>query len=94
MATVRVIAPVGGGCNESFGRVYKAAEGTTLDVPDGVAQHLLSSGWTRAGNSVGSGAAARPANPRKGEEFHDTALNMNIIYDGKTWRRPDTGAAV
>ncbi|WP_315792251.1 MULTISPECIES: hypothetical protein [unclassified Bradyrhizobium] len=81
------------------GRTYSCAVGSTIDVPDFDHFVMSANGWTNlAGNAavlatVGT-TASRPANPSKGQTFHDATLNLTIAFDGKTWRNPATGAAV
>lgn len=76
------------------GRTYTCASGATIDVPDGDGVIMEVNGWTVAATSGAGATTARPANPLKGQEFHDTTLNFNIKWDGKAWRNPNTGAAV
>ena len=75
-------------------RVYTCALGSSIDVPDADAAIMVANGWTAAANLGGAGpTAARPANPFRGAEFHDTTLGKNIHFDGKVWRDPTSGAA-
>jgi hypothetical protein len=93
--TIRVMPPADGLHPSLFvnGRTYTCALGSTLDVPDGDAAVLLSNGWSTSSDSVGA-TAARPAKPAKGQQFHDSTLGYNIVFDGKVWRNPTSGAAV
>lgn len=75
------------------GRTWTCAVGSTIDVPDHDAAIMTSNGWTPVASGVGA-TAARPANPTKGQQFHDTTLGYVIVWDGKVWRNPATGAAV
>jgi hypothetical protein len=76
------------------GRDYTCALGSEISVPDCDGAVMLSNGWTAA-SSGGSGAtAARPSNPGRGQHFHDTTLGFVIVFDGKVWRNPNSGAAV
>lgn len=78
-----------------LGQTYTCATGSVLDVPDHVGALMLHNGWTAAANGGGAGAtAARPATPAKRQQYHDTTLGYTIIWDGKAWRNPATGAAV
>jgi hypothetical protein len=81
------------------GRVYKCAPGASIDVPDQDAFVMLANGWVTA---AGGGADTTVNRPRtlpngqplpKGLQFHDTTLNITVVWDGKTWRNPNTGAA-
>jgi hypothetical protein len=93
--TIRVMPPADG-LHPSitvFGRAYTCALGSTLDVPPGDAQVMTANGWTSSSDAVGA-TAARPANPALRQRFHDTTLGYDIIFDGKVWRNPTSGAAV
>jgi hypothetical protein len=94
--TTRVMPP-GDGLHPSITvhtRSYTCALGATIDVPDSDAQVMAANGWTIvAGAGVGA-TTTRPANPTKGQQFHDTTLGYTIVWDGKVWRNPATGAAV
>lgn len=93
--TIRVMPPADG-LHPSLsvnGRTYTCALGSTLDVPDGDAAVLLSNGWTSSAGAVGA-TAARPTAPVKNQQFHDSTLGYNIVFDGKVWRNPTSGAAV
>ena len=77
------------------GRSYTCAVGSTLDVPDQDAMVMTANGWTRvAGIGAVGATASRPASPVKNQVFHDTTLGYDIVWDGKAWRNPATGAAV
>lgn len=100
MSNVRVMGPGGGAAVQVVnGRTYSVAVNATLDVPDFDAHVLTANGWV---NVAGVGAvvaavgatASRPANPSKNQTFHDTTLNLTIVFDGKVWRNPATGGAV
>ena len=77
------------------GRTYTAAVGGTVDVPDFDALHLEASGWVPVARSVGA-TTARPilAPKDRGYQYHDTTLQLNIVWDGVNWRSCDTGANV
>lgn len=76
------------------GRAYSCALGSSLDVPDQDAAVMTANGWTAAANGQVGATAARPANPARGQDFHDTTLGKSIRFDGKVWRDPASGAAV
>jgi hypothetical protein len=87
--------PVGGTARTTTvnGRTYVCAAGATLDMPDFDAQVAQANGWVAMAGGVGA-TAARPSNPSLGMIFHDTTLNLNIVFEGKSWRNPATGGAV
>jgi hypothetical protein len=95
MATKRVFPPTDGRTVTVVnGRTYSCPQGSYLDVPDFDADVLAANGWL-AGSTHGTDVtAARPANPKKGATFSDTTLGYNIVFDGKNWRNPVTGAVV
>ncbi len=76
------------------GRTYTCAVGSYLDVPDQDAAVMTANGWTLAADKGVGATAGRPANPKKGDTFHDTTLGLNIRFDGLVWRNPATGASV
>lgn len=76
------------------GRTYTCAQGATVDVPDFDANVMMANGWTRAASGGVGATTARPANPSNGMQFHDTTLGYTIVWEGKAWRNPATGAAV
>ena len=75
------------------GRTYTCALGSTIDVPDQDGVVMTHNGWV-AGAPMAAATTARPTSPVKGQIFHDTTLGINIVYDGKVWRNPTSGAAV
>jgi hypothetical protein len=93
--TIRVMPPADGlhPAITVSGRPYSCALGSAIDVPDGDAAVMLANGWTKSSDGVGA-TAARPANPAKQQQFHDSTLGYNIVFDGKLWRNPTSGAAV
>ena len=94
MANVRVMPPPTGNTSTTVnGRPYGCAAGATLDVPDFDAAVLVANGWTAVADGVGS-TSARPASPYKGQKYHDNTLGLTIVWDGRVWRSPVTGAAV
>lgn len=90
---IRLLPPPNGGNTTVNGRTYVAAAGATLDVPDFDAQVLSANGWTKVAAQVGA-TATRPALPFQGQTFHDTTLGYVVVFEGKAWRNPSTGAAV
>lgn len=95
MANVRVMPPADGlhPTITAHGRSYTCATGSFLDVPEQDAAVMTSNGWTAVARAVGV-TAARPANPIKNQTFLDSTLGYNIVWDGKAWRNPISGAAV
>jgi hypothetical protein len=96
MATHRMMPPADGlhGTITVNGRTYTCALGATVDVPDVDGLVMAANGWTLASVGGAGTTTSRPANPKKGDEFHDTTLGYTIRYDGKAWRNPTSGAAV
>lgn len=93
--TVRLMPPETAVTSASItvnGRSYTCSVASTIDVPDADALVMRANGWLAS--ATGGVGATRPANPKKNTTFHDTSLNINIIFDGKVWRNPNTGAAV
>lgn len=54
---------------------------------------MRANGWVTAATGGVGATAARPATPAKNQQFHDTTLGYNIVFDGKVWRNPTSGAA-
>ena len=80
------------------GRTYTCAAGGSIDVPDFDAVVLLADGWINVAGgtlltTVGP-TSSRPANPSKGQAYHDTTLGYTIVHDTANWRNPATGAIV
>jgi hypothetical protein len=98
MANVRMVPPAAGATTTVNGRAYSAAAGSVKDVPDFDAGPLEANGWVRVSDGQVGATAARPVltSARKdvGTQFHDTTLGYNIIWDGKVWRSPASGASV
>lgn len=96
MATVRLMSANNLAKSQTVNsRTYTVAAGAEIDVPDFDAWVLLADGWVNAAPGATSGATAlRPVNPAKNTTFHDTTLGYTIVYDGKSWRNPATGAIV
>lgn len=92
MANILVMPPPRGGKTTINGRLYSAAAGSTLQVPDFDAGVLAANGWTLVA-TVGT-TAQRPANPYQSMFYHDTTLGYVIVFEGAVWRNPNTGAAV
>lgn len=93
--TMRIMPPADG-LHPSItvnGRSYTCALGATIDVPDQDGLAMTHNGWT-ASAPMAAATASRPSSPYKGLTFHDTTLGYNIVYDGKVWRNPTSGAAV
>jgi hypothetical protein len=84
------------------GRTYSCALGSAVNVPDQDGKMLQANGWINAVSEGGQAGttAARPVAQPDGQpikartRYHDTTLAYNIVYDGATWRNPDSGAAV
>lgn len=95
MATMRLMPPSTGATSITVNnRLYSCAVGSTIDVPGFDAYIMLANGWlASAAHSTGT-TANRPVNPKKGTQFLDTTLGALIVFDGKTWRNHQTGAAV
>lgn len=74
------------------GRRYTCALGSTIDVPDQDGIIMTHNGWI-ASAPMAAATAQRPTNPKKNDAFHDTTLGFNIVWDGKAWRNPTSGAA-
>lgn len=94
--TMRIMPPADGlhGSITVNGRSYSCALGATIDVPDQDGQVMTHNGWTVSATGGAGATVARPANPFKNQQFHDTTLGFNIVWDGKAWRNPTSGAAV
>lgn len=79
------------------GRTYTGVTGTPQDIEEPDALVLEANGWTRVRGYVGTtterNAMSTVGLPR-GTEWMDTTLAYKVVWDGATWRRPDTGAAV
>lgn len=96
MATLRLMPPEDGNHPTITvnGRTYTCPLGSTIDVPDFDGLVMLANGWVAAAVAGAGATATRPTNPAKRQEFHDTTLGYNVIFDGKVWRNPTSGAAV
>lgn len=93
--THRLMPPSTGGTSITVnGRAYSCAVGSTIDVPDQDAAVMTANGWLAAAPGGAGATGARPVNPLKGTQFHDATLGYNIIWDGKAWRNPTSGASV
>lgn len=93
--TMRVMPPADG-LHPSItvnGRSYTCALGATIDVPDQDGSVMTHNGWIAAAPGAAA-TTARPSAPLKGATFHDTTLGFNIVFDGKVWRNPTSGAQV
>jgi hypothetical protein len=75
------------------GRVYSAAPGVAVDVPDMDAPVLAANGWITCAPS-GTTAQRPTINPTANPpyiaapnfEYFDTTLSKLIFFDGVTWR--------
>ena len=75
------------------GRSYSCAINSTCDAPDFDADILEANGWVKVFQAgVGTTAQRPTGNVRKGVDYFDTTLTMEIIFDGKLWRSAATGA--
>lgn len=93
--TQRLMPPATGGTTIVVnGRTWTCAVGSTIDVPDQDAAVMTANGWLTAAPGGAAATASRPLNPLRGMVFHDTTLGYNIVWDGKTWRNPTSGASV
>ena len=83
----------------AYGRTYTAAPGTVVDVPINDAAILAANGWVPVAYS--GHTADRPsgtlvlgdADSKLGGKFLDIDINKLVVFDGRTWRDPSTGAA-
>ena len=92
--TVRLLSPAKTVTIVKDGRVYTSTgAGVAIDAHESDLHALESVGYTAVAPS--GLTAARPANPRKGQQFVDTTLAKLIVADGTgTWRDLLTGASV
>ena len=99
---VRVL-PVGGGArsgsvgspvNAAGRRYYQGTDGTTLDVIAEDANVLHSQGFFSVAASGRTADRPNDTNLAPGFWYIDTDLALLIVFDGKTFRNPVTGAAV
>jgi hypothetical protein len=91
--TIRFIGPNGKAASLAVnGRVYSVAAGGVIDVPLMDAPGLAANSWCEV---AGSGSTAqRPANPFFGQLYHDTTVNLIIVFEGSAWRNPATGSTI
>jgi hypothetical protein len=90
--TTRMMPPVSGSTSIRVnGRLYSAAVGATVDVPDWDAAEMAANQWLSLG-VVGT-TAARPSNPPAGSTFNDLTTGFLVVFDGKTWRHHQTAAS-
>jgi len=92
--THQMMPPPGGATTRVSGRAYTAASGTAITVQDSDVTALEANGWIDVATGGANTTANRPINPPKNTMFHDQTLGYNVIWDGRTWRNPATGAAV
>lgn len=91
MATVRVTPPLNRTAIKVGGNSYTCAYGSTIDVPDFVAQVMEANGWHAHGADV---TAARPK-AYFNNIFVDTTLGKVIKADALgAWHDMITGAVV
>ena len=74
------------------GRTYSGTPGTVQDVDDFDAGVLGANGWIQVCPS--GPTSARPTGALVASRFFDTTINLEIIYDGATWRSPVDGSSV
>jgi hypothetical protein len=93
--TARMLPPSTGALTITInGRNYTAPLNGSVDVPDHDGEIMSANGWIKAaGGGVGT-TALRPVTPPKNTMFHDTTLGFNIVWNGKMWINPTSGAAV
>ena len=91
--TVRLLPPNGAAKSIVLnGRTITCAAGGTVDVPFADASVLSANGWIQV---AGSGTTAqRPVNPFNNQFYHDTTLNLTLVWEGAAWRNPASGASV
>lgn len=109
MPNIRFIAPTppangGKGANpvSIAGRVYSAAPGAIVDVPDFDAIQLEANGWTRVchvGTTAQRPRADRPFGGLSDDGvrlYYDTSISAFVCFDFSSgqWRNAATGAAV
>lgn len=94
MVNYVVLPPAAGGTITIQGRVYTAAAGVPVLMPDGDALIAGASGWTLTRQEAGGATSARPVNPLRNHQFVDTTVGAKIVFDGLLWRNQATGAAV
>jgi len=90
----QLMPPPGGATTRVNGRVYSALAGAIVVAPDFDGDELEANGWTKVAAGGAGATAQRPIAPRRGMSFHDQTLAKNIVFDGKNWRDPATGALV
>ncbi|WP_149344291.1 hypothetical protein [Neorhizobium sp. P12A] len=93
--TCRMMPPGSGLKNTIMvnGRTYTCALGSMIDVPDADAYVMTANGWVDTTRLSGP-TANRPATPNVNAKFHDTTLNVLIVWDGVNWRSIATGGVV
>ena len=88
--------PPGSGLHSTIkvnGRTYTCAVGSAITVPDFDAAVMAANGWISLVGFVGP-TTSRPSTPNPDQLYNDTTLTYAVVYDGKTWRNPQTGASV
>ena len=97
---VRMLPPAQAGANFTTivnGRTYTCSVGSFLDATDHDALVLEANGWVRTAQAGVATTTGRPTGllaKDRGVTFHDTTLGFNIVWDGRVWRNPTSGAAV
>jgi hypothetical protein len=64
-----------------------------VDAPESDARALMSNGGWMILGQVGT-TEERPATAKQGDRFIDATLEVEVIFDGTTWRHPVTGEEV
>lgn len=93
--TTRLLCPSsrnGSACTVN-GRTYACTPSTAIDVPDFDADALCANGYVKVAAAGVGTTAQRPANPKNGDEYHDTTLGKNVVFHAGNWRDPATGNA-
>lgn len=81
------------------GRTYTCALGSVLaNVPEFDADQLEANGWIRVAVQSSGSTAQRPSvtnkNLPRNYHYFDNTLGYIIVWDGKLWRNPNSGASV
>ena len=87
------------------GRTISCAVGSTVDVSDADGMVMIANGWiTGVDPELGPNGpiptvgptAQRPVltQSQRGITYSDTTTGNMIVWDGKTWRNPVSGASV
>ena len=103
--THTILAPAGRAASAVTtvnGRNYSAAAGAVVsNVPDSDARELAANGWILVASGGTGTTANRPTTQpdgiqalRPGTLYLDLTVGYVVVWDGATWRRPNTGVAV